>query len=127
MKPATIEANHLTQQRRYPTRIAINIFHYLRTLIPATCNVFPWLFVLLLLSPIYFANERLAKMADEHGAAMLFSHLANQWIGVSFQFALAASLAITALHLALRTMLAQHHLSVSPTLGQRRTQKEHRQ
>lgn len=63
-------------------------------------NAFPWLFIFYLTLPIYAANERLAQMFSENGIGLIFSDLAQHWIGMSFEFAL-----MTGVFLALQRLI----------------------
>jgi hypothetical protein len=56
----------------------------IRAIADSTLKTFPWLFLFILLFPIYPDNERLTRMFIEPSVPMI----ANQWIVFSFKSAL---------------------------------------
>lgn len=79
-------------------------FHEIYDFASFMLKAFPWLFVTLLLSPIYFEHEQLGQMFNEQGFTLIFSNLVHQWIGTSFQFSWIGSLILSCLRLMLGSL-----------------------
>ena len=60
------------------------LYNIMYDLAVSTLKIFPWLFIFILLFPIYPDNERLTRMIIEPSVPMI----ANQWIVFSFKSAL---------------------------------------
>lgn len=86
-----------TQRIRAIADFTQALYDQVYDLAASVLKVFPWLFIFYLLLPIYTTNERLAQMFSEQGVTLVFSDLAQKWIGTSFQFALMTGLCLALL------------------------------